>query len=113
MCLNRPISSSLTVIEQMTKQSATLRQIDHSITPSISTLPGLQDTVQGQFAGLPPTFCSQSCRQRAYEQRRWSPLHPMELLAWDIDTARVRNVIGRRCAKLCLQPVLSSRLVAS
>jgi len=43
--------------------------------------------------GRPPTFCSQSCRQRAYEQRKWSRPHPVEQLARDIDTARVRNVI--------------------
>jgi hypothetical protein len=41
--------------------------------------------------GRPPTFCSRSCRQRAYEQRRWSRPHPVELLARDIDTARVRD----------------------
>ena len=43
--------------------------------------------------GRPPTLCSQSCRQRAYEQRKWSRPHPVEQLARDIDTARVRNVI--------------------
>jgi hypothetical protein len=41
--------------------------------------------------GRPRTFCSRSCRQRAYEQRRWSRPHPVELLARDIDTARVRD----------------------
>jgi hypothetical protein len=43
--------------------------------------------------GRPPTFCSRSCCQRAYEQRKWSRPHPVELLARDIDTARVRDFI--------------------
>src|SRR5215813_6008171 len=41
----------------------------------------------------PPTFCSRSCRQRAYEQRKWSRPHPVELLARDIASVRVRDVI--------------------
>jgi len=43
--------------------------------------------------GRPPDFCSRSCRQRAYEQRKWSRPHPVELLARDIDSAKVRDVI--------------------
>jgi hypothetical protein len=52
--------------------------------------------------GRPPTFCSQSCRQRAYEQRRWSRPHPVELLARDIDTARVRDVIRQELREALL-----------
>ena len=57
--------------------------------------------------GRPPTFCSRSCRQRAYEQRKWSRPHPVELLARDIASVRVRDVIrhrkyGRPCSKLAL-----------
>jgi hypothetical protein len=52
--------------------------------------------------GRPPTFCSQSCRQRAYEQRRWSRPHPVELLARDLDTARVRNVIRQEVREALL-----------
>jgi hypothetical protein len=52
--------------------------------------------------GRPPTFCSESCRQRAYEQRRCSRPHPVELLARDIDTARVRNVIRQEVREALL-----------
>jgi hypothetical protein len=41
----------------------------------------------------PPTFCSRSCRQRAYERRKWLRPHPVELLARDLDTAAVRDLI--------------------
>ena len=43
--------------------------------------------------GRPPTFCGRSCRQRAYEQRKWSRPHPVELLARDIASARVRDFV--------------------
>jgi hypothetical protein len=52
--------------------------------------------------GRPPTFCSRSCRQRAYEQRRWSRPHPIELLARGIDTARVRDVIRQEVREALL-----------
>jgi tRNA(Ile2) C34 agmatinyltransferase TiaS len=52
--------------------------------------------------GRPPNFCSRSCRQRAYEQRRWSRPHPVELLARDIDTARVRDVIRQEVREALL-----------
>jgi hypothetical protein len=38
-------------------------------------------------------FCSRSCRQRAYEQRKWRRPRSVELLAKDIATVRVRDVI--------------------
>jgi hypothetical protein len=53
--------------------------------------------------GRPPTFCSRSCRQRAYEQRRWSRPQPVELLARDIDTARVRDVIRQEVREILLE----------
>ena len=43
--------------------------------------------------GRPPTFCSRSCRQRAYERRKWSKPHPIELLARDLATVQVRDLI--------------------
>jgi hypothetical protein len=52
--------------------------------------------------GRPPTFCSRSCRQRAYEQRKWSRPHPVELLARDIDIARVRDVIRQELREALL-----------
>jgi hypothetical protein len=53
--------------------------------------------------GRPPTFCGRSCRQRAYEQRKWSRLHPVELLARDIASARVRDFIREQVRELLLE----------
>jgi hypothetical protein len=52
--------------------------------------------------GRPPIFCSRSCCQRGYEQRKWSRPHPIELLARDIDTARVRDVIRQEVREALL-----------
>ena len=41
--------------------------------------------------GRVPTYCGQSCKQRAYLNRRLSG--PMQLLAQDIATAKVRAII--------------------
>jgi hypothetical protein len=43
--------------------------------------------------GRLPVFCCQTCRQRAYERRKWSRPHAVEALAKDIATVRVRAVI--------------------
>lgn len=53
--------------------------------------------------GRPPTFCGRSCRQRAYEQRQWSRPHPVELLARDIASARVRDFIREQVRELLLE----------
>ena len=52
--------------------------------------------------GRPLIFCSRSCCQRAYEQRKWSRPHPIELLARDIGTARVRDVIRQEVREALL-----------
>src|SRR5262249_9229038 len=46
--------------------------------------------------GRPPTFCSRSCRQRASEPR------PVELLARDIASVRVRDVIRQEIRQALL-----------
>jgi hypothetical protein len=38
-------------------------------------------------------FCSQTCRQRAYEQRKWARPAPVELLARDLATAKFREAV--------------------
>ena len=53
--------------------------------------------------GRPPTFCSRVCRQRAYELRKWSRPHPIELLARDIDTAQVQDVIRQIVRELLVE----------
>src|SRR6516164_11078769 len=53
--------------------------------------------------GRPPTFCGRSCRQRAYEQRKWSRPHPVELLARDIASVRVRDVIRQEVRQVLLE----------
>src|SRR5262249_14478642 len=54
--------------------------------------------------GRPSVFCSRSCRQRAYEQRKWSKPHPIDLLARDIATARVRDVIRQIGREFRVEP---------
>ena len=53
--------------------------------------------------GRPSTFRSRPCRQRAYEQRKHSRPHLIELLARDIDTARVRDAIREEVRKVLLE----------
>ena len=43
--------------------------------------------------GRTPDFCSQTCRQRAYEQRKWARPAAVESLARDLATAKVREAI--------------------
>jgi hypothetical protein len=43
--------------------------------------------------GRVPSFCSPTCRQLAYEQRRWQRPTPVELLAKDIGNIQVRDFI--------------------
>ena len=43
--------------------------------------------------GRVPRFCSPACRQRAYERRKWQRPGPVELLAQDIATVKVRDFI--------------------
>ena len=54
-------------------------------------------------AAAAPTFCGASCHQRAYEQRKWSRPHPVELLARDIASARVRDFIREQARELLLE----------
>ena len=51
--------------------------------------------------GRVPTFCGQSCKQRAYLKRR--RVGPMELLAQDIATVKVRAVIRDEIWKILTQ----------
>ena len=43
--------------------------------------------------GRVPEFCSQTCRQRAYEQRKWARPAAVEMVARDLATAKVREVV--------------------
>jgi hypothetical protein len=45
--------------------------------------------------GRPPSFCSASCRQRDYERRKWQRPHPVDLLARDINTVQVKDLVRR------------------
>jgi hypothetical protein len=48
-----------------------------------------------QTRGRIPLFCSQSCRQRAYEKRRWSRPSVIEALAQDLATSEGRAIIRK------------------
>jgi predicted nucleic acid-binding Zn ribbon protein len=43
--------------------------------------------------GRVPKFCSPTCRQLAYQQRKWQRPTAVQMLAEDIDTVRIRNII--------------------
>jgi len=43
--------------------------------------------------GRPSSFCSRSCRQRAYERRKWQRPHALELLARDLAAVQIHDVI--------------------
>jgi hypothetical protein len=60
--------------------------------------------------GRPSKFCSRSCRQRAYEERKWSRPHPVELLARDIATARVKDVIRQIVREVLVEAGIISPL---
>jgi hypothetical protein len=51
------------------------------------------DRMKVNAQGRVPEFCSQSCRQRAHERRKWQRPKPVELLAQDVATMRVRNLL--------------------
>lgn len=46
--------------------------------------------------GRVPVFCSSSCRQHAYEKRKWQRPHALELLAYDLAHTKVREEIRRQ-----------------
>jgi hypothetical protein len=43
--------------------------------------------------GRVAAFCSTSCKQRAYEQRKWKRPHAVEALAQDVATMKVRAYV--------------------
>ena len=62
--------------------------------------------------GRVPRFCSSSCRQLEYEQRKWQRPTPVQLLAQDINTALVREVIRREFWAVLKEAGLVSNLPA-
>ena len=46
-------------------------------------------------AGRPARFCSPACRQSAYLDRKVNRLHPVALLAADLENVRVREWLRR------------------
>ena len=45
--------------------------------------------------GRPAIYCSPTCCQRAYERRKWQRPHPVDLLARDINTVQVKDLVRR------------------
>jgi hypothetical protein len=68
-----------------------------------SRCPVCKERFRIKSRGRPPTFCGRSCRQRAYERRKWSRPHPVELLARDIATVQVRDFIRQQVREILLQ----------
>jgi hypothetical protein len=49
---------------------------------------------KAKTGGRPALYCSASCRQRAYEKRKWSPPTVEQALAWDLlPTAARRQLL--------------------
>jgi hypothetical protein len=59
--------------------------------------------IEIESRGRVPEFCSQSCRQRAYEQRKWARPAAVELVARDLATAKVREAIRAEAWNLLRQ----------
>src|SRR5271167_3795817 len=50
--------------------------------------------------GRRPKYCSQSCRQRIYERRRWQRPAPVEALARDIAHIKVQDALMRAAVRV-------------
>jgi hypothetical protein len=60
--------------------------------------------------GRLPKFCSHSCRQRTYEQIKWSRPHLVELLAKDLAVANIRDAIRSEALNLFDQVLIPAAL---
>jgi hypothetical protein len=50
--------------------------------------------------GRVPRFCSRTCRQRAYEQRKWQRPAPIDLLGRDLKSMAVQQLIREEVWKV-------------
>ena|ERR1700676_2107054 len=62
---------------------------------------GCKRVIATKAKGRIPTYCGQGCKQRAYLNRRLSG--PLVLLAHDIATVQVRDIIRREVGDLLLE----------
>ena len=69
----------------------------------IARWPACKKRFKMSSRGRPPTFCGRSCRRRAYERRKWSSPHPVELLARDIASVRVRAFVKNLIREVLLE----------
>jgi hypothetical protein len=53
--------------------------------------------------GRVPLFCSKTCRQRAYEKRKWSRPAPVEALDHDLAPIKVRNIMRKELVAILLE----------
>jgi hypothetical protein len=58
--------------------------------------------------GRLPNYCSDSCRQRAYQKRKWRGEGPVALLAKDLAHIRVREWLRKEIWALPVQAGLAS-----
>ena len=59
--------------------------------------------------GRVPRFCSRSCRQRAYERRKWQKPTPVELLARAVDSMAVRQLVREEVRKVLQELGLAAK----
>jgi hypothetical protein len=58
--------------------------------------------------GRLPNYCSDSCRQRAYQKRKWRGEGPVALLAKDLAHLRVREWLRKEIWALLVQAGLAA-----
>jgi len=68
---------------------------------------GCKSVIKTKAKGRVPTYCGQTCKQRAYFNRRLS--EPLVLLARDIATVTVRGIIRREVWDILLKANVVSR----
>jgi|ERR1700719_3268927 hypothetical protein len=59
--------------------------------------------MQIRARGRVPLFCSKTCRQRAYEKRKWSRPAPVEALDHDLAYIKDRDIIRKEVLAILLE----------
>jgi hypothetical protein len=85
-----PLSS---IITSMTTKTAPLWQFSRRRRPKTARCARCKSKIKIKGRGRVPKFCSPTCRQLSYQQRKWQKPTALALLADDIATVKVRAFI--------------------
>jgi hypothetical protein len=84
-------------ISSLTKKSDERRRIDYTLgrcdRPRTLRCRRCNAMIKVNPHGRIPEFCSQTCRQRAYEKRKWARPAAIEIVARDLATTKLRAAI--------------------